>query len=198
METFAFYQFNDKVRTKHEPAFLKPEDECPEEEFVPPRRKPAEQGLVLPGRKGRPPVNKEDRGSSVLEKEPNPQVPKRARRRKEADSRDNISEEEPVADVPKKTRRRKKSVDPAQESSEDVNVDVPANIGRPLKGTPTVIPHVELAGISSPREREVLEHLQKGYGGHTKNKALGDVRRVNVTGEDLCGKFSSRYLIVHD
>lgn len=45
----------------------------------------------------------------------------------------------------------------------------------------------ELLAKSSDKLNEMLPILRKGYGGDTRRKAIGDVRRINIVGEDLCG-----------
>lgn len=40
------------------------------------------------------------------------------------------------------------------------------------------------------QQQEVMERLYQGYGGSSRRNAIGDARRINVVGEDLCGKFS--------
>lgn len=44
----------------------------------------------------------------------------------------------------------------------------------------------------SERQQGILKHLHKGYGGSSRRKAVGDIRRVNIVSEDLCGKIISQ------
>jgi hypothetical protein len=46
----------------------------------------------------------------------------------------------------------------------------------------------ELILKSPERQQNVIKCLHKGYGGDSRRKALGDVRRVNIVGEELCGR----------
>ena len=53
--------------------------------------------------------------------------------------------------------------------------------------------------LKSPeRQQIVLQYLQKGYGGSKRRKAFGDVRRVNIVGEELCGRIPLHFHVVCD
>jgi hypothetical protein len=194
----------EKVRSKDKPPFLKPEDELPEAELAPPKKR---------GRRPRKQPGVED-GSVTAEADV--QVPKRTRRRKQAIPTDSFGNVDPDVEVPKKRRGRKKKdaeggpdggdsgaevprkttqrnrpAPPEPEYQENANVE-DAKRGRPFRTPPPLqdIPEEELANLP-PLQKEVLQQLRNGWN-RNRNKALGDIRRVNVIGEDLCGMIPSR------
>jgi hypothetical protein len=117
--------------------------------------------------------------------------PKKAIGRRQKDAEGNPDNGEPSVGVPSKTTPRSEPARPEQEYDENVNVE-DAQRGRPRISPPSVeeIPEEEIANLP-PLQKEVLQQLRMRWN-RNRNRALGDVRRVNVIGEDLCGMIPSR------
>ncbi|TVY22238.1 hypothetical protein LHYA1_G009195 [Lachnellula hyalina] len=80
-----------------------------------------------------------------------------------------------------------------RQAREEDDIPPPKRKGRNPKTRSAEEQYFQEQLLKSPeRQQLVLQHLQKGYGGSKRRKAFGDVRRVNIVGEDLCDAILER------
>ncbi|TVY45434.1 hypothetical protein LOCC1_G007218 [Lachnellula occidentalis] len=115
------------------------------------------------------------------------------RRRRKLASREEAQAEETEEDIiPDDLREAlKKSPEMATEedkqAGEEDGISRPKRRGRTPKKRSAEEQYFQDQLSKSPdRQQLVLQYLQKGYGGARRRKAFGDVRRVNIVGEELC------------